>query len=163
VESPAAPKAIGPYSQAIQSGKLVFVSGSLPFDPQGKIDYSKQDVTAQTRRAIDNIALELKAANLTLDDVVSATVYVTDIDDFPAVNAVYASYFHPPFPARAFVQVAKLLRGAKVEISVIAAKKPPLPCRASHEGGGGPVHVKPNRTATLRWALWSAPRCWSGP
>ena len=123
IESPDAPKAIGPYSQAIQSGKLVFVSGSLPFDPAGKIDYSKQDVGAQTRRAIDNIALELKAANLTLDDVVSATVYVTDIDDFPAINAIYASYFHPPFPARAFVQVAKLLRGAKVEISVIAAKK----------------------------------------
>jgi len=123
IESPAAPKAIGPYSQAIQSGKLVFVSGSLPFDPDGKIDYTKQDVTAQTRRVIDNVALELKAANLTLDDVVSATVYVTDIDDFPVVNKVYASYFHPPYPARAFVQVAKLLRGAKVEISVIAAPK----------------------------------------
>jgi 2-iminobutanoate/2-iminopropanoate deaminase len=123
VESPDAPKAIGPYSQAIQSGKLVFVSGSLPFDPAGRIDYSKQDVTAQTRRVIDNIALELKAANLALDDVVSATVYVTDIDDFPAVNKVYASYFHPPYPARTFVQVAKLLRGVKVEISVIAAKK----------------------------------------
>jgi 2-iminobutanoate/2-iminopropanoate deaminase len=123
IDSPAAPKAIGPYSQAIQSGKLVFVSGSLPFDPDGKIDTSKQDVSAQTRRAIDNIALELKAANLTLDDVVSATVYVTDIDDFPAVNTVYASYFHAPYPARAFVQVARLLRGAKVEISVIAAKK----------------------------------------
>jgi len=123
IESPDAPKAIGPYSQAIQSGKLVFVSGSLPFDPEGKIDYTKQDVSAQTRRAIDNIALELKAANLSLDDVVSATVYVTDVDDFPAVNTVYASYFHPPFPARAFVQVAKLLRGAKVEISVIAAAK----------------------------------------
>ena len=123
IESPDAPKAIGPYSQAIRSGKLVFVSGSLPFDPAGKIDYSKQDVTAQTRRVIDNIALELKAANLTLDDVVSATVYVTDVDDFPAVNAVYAGYFHPPYPARAFVQVAKLLRGAKVEISVIAAVK----------------------------------------
>ena len=87
------------------------------------MDYSKQDVSAQTRRALDNIVLELKAAHLTLDDVVSATVYVTDVDDFPAVNAVYASYFHPPYPARAFVQVAKLLRGAKVEISVIAAKK----------------------------------------
>ena len=123
IESPAAPKAIGPYSQAIQSGKLVFVSGSLPFDPEGKIDYSKQDVSAQTRRVIDNIALELKAANLTLNDVVSATVYVTDIDDFPAVNQVYAFYFHAPYPARAFVQVAKLLRGAKVEISVIAARK----------------------------------------
>jgi len=122
VASPAAPKAIGPYSQAIQSGKLVFVSGSLPFDPEGKIDYSQRDVTAQTRRVIDNIALELKAARLTLDDVVSATVYVTDIEDFPAVNKVYASYFHPPYPARAFVQVAKLLRGAKVEISVIAAR-----------------------------------------
>ena len=123
IESPDAPKAIGPYSQAIQSGKLVFVSGSLPFDPAGKIDYSQQDVAAQTRRVIDNIALELKAANLTLDDVVSATVYVTDVEDFPAVNKVYASYFHPPYPARAFVQVAKLLRGAKVEISVIAAAK----------------------------------------
>jgi 2-iminobutanoate/2-iminopropanoate deaminase len=123
IESPAAPKAIGPYSQAIQSGKLVFVSGSLPFDPEDKIDYSKQDVSAQTRRVIDNIALELKAAKLTLDDVVSATVYVTDIDDFAAVNKVYASYFRPPYPVRAFVQVAKLLRGAKVEISVIAAKK----------------------------------------
>jgi len=123
IESPDAPKAIGPYSQAIQSGKLVFVSGSLPFDPAGKIDYTKQDVSAQTKRVIDNIALELKAAHLTLDDVVSATVYVTDVDDFPAVNKVYASYFHPPYPARAFVQVAKLLRGAKVEISVIAASK----------------------------------------
>lgn len=123
IESPDAPKAIGPYSQAIQSGKLVFVSGSLPFDPAGKVDYSKQDVSAQTKRALDNIVLELKPANLTLNDVVSATVYVTDIDDFPAVNAVYASYFHAPYPARAFVQVAKLLRGAKVEISVIAAQK----------------------------------------
>src|SRR3978361_1421668 len=106
VESPAAPKAIGPYSQAIQSGKLVFVSGSLPFDPEGKIDYTKQDVSAQTRRVIDNIALELKAANLTLDDVVSATVYVTDVDDFPAVNTVYASYFHPPYPSRVVLPVA---------------------------------------------------------
>ena len=123
VESSAAPKAIGPYSQAIQSGKLVFVSGSLPFDPDGKIDYSQQDVTAQTKRVLDNIVLELAAAKLAPDDVVSATVYVTDVDDFPAVNKVYASYFHPPYPARAFVQVAKLLRGAKVEISVIAAKK----------------------------------------
>jgi len=123
IESPDAPKAIGPYSQAIASGKLVFVSGSLPFDPAGKIDYSQRDVSAQTRRVLDNIVLELKAANLTLDDVVSATVYVTDIDDFPAVNTVYAGYFHPPYPARAFVQVARLLRGAKVEISVIAAKK----------------------------------------
>ena len=123
VESTDAPKAIGPYSQAIASGKLVFVSGSLPFDPAGKVDYSQQDVCAQTRRALDNIVLELKAAKLTLDDVVSATVYVTDIDDFPHVNTVYSSYFHPPYPARAFVQVAKLLRGAKVEISVIAARK----------------------------------------
>ena len=123
IESPDAPQAIGPYSQAIASGRLVFVSGSLPFDPAGKIDYSKQDVSAQTHRALDNIMLELNAANLTLDDVVSATVYVTNIDDFPAVNTAYASYFHPPYPARAFIQVAKLLRGAKVEISVIAARR----------------------------------------
>ena len=123
VSSPDAPKAIGPYSQAIKSGKLVFVSGSLPFDPKGETDYTKQDVSAQAHRVIDNIALELKAAGLGLDDVVSATVYVTDADDFAAINAVYAGYFHPPYPARTFVQVAKLLRGAKVEITVVAAGK----------------------------------------
>jgi 2-iminobutanoate/2-iminopropanoate deaminase len=123
VESPDAPKAIGPYSQAIKSGSLIFVSGSLPFDPAGKIDYSTLDVATQTRRVIDNIALTLSAAKLTLDDVVSATVYVTDVNDFAAVNAVYASYFKPPYPARTFVQVAKLLRGVKVEITVIAASK----------------------------------------
>lgn len=123
IQSDAAPQAIGPYSQAIRSGGLVFVSGSLPFDPQNRIDYTQQDVTAQTQRVLDNIALELAAAHLTLEDVVSATVYVTDVNDFAAVNAVYASYFHAPYPARAFVQVAKLLRGAKVEISVIAAAK----------------------------------------
>ena len=124
VESPDAPKAIGPYSQAIKSGNLIFVSGSLPFDPAGKIDYSTLDVATQTRRVIDNIALTLSAAKLTLDDVVSATVYVTDVNDFAAVNAVYASYFKPPYPARTFVQVAKLLRGVKVEITVIVAAKP---------------------------------------
>ena len=123
VQSPDAPKAIGPYSQAIKSGNLVFVSGSLPFDPKGEIDYSKLDITTQTKRAIDNIALTLSAAGLTLQDVVSATVYVTDVNDFPAVNAVYASYFKPPYPARTFVEVSKLLRNVKVEITVIAAAK----------------------------------------
>jgi 2-iminobutanoate/2-iminopropanoate deaminase len=123
IEAPDAPKAIGPYSQAVRTGKLVFVSGSLPFDPAGKTDFSKEDVGAQTHRAIDNITLELKAAGLSLDDVVSATVYVTDADDFAAINTVYASYFHPPYPARTFVQVAKLLRGMKVEITVTAAGK----------------------------------------
>jgi len=121
IQTDAGPKAIGPYSQAIRSGNLVFVSGQLPFDPEGKIDYSKQDVSAQARRCLDNAAVILKAANLTLADAVAVTVYVTDIDDFQAVNAVYASYFKAPYPARAFVQVAKLLRGAKVEISVTAA------------------------------------------
>ena len=120
VQSPDAPKAIGPYSQAIKSGNLVFVSGSLPFDPKGEIDYSKLDVTTQTKRVIDNIALALSAGGMTLQDVVSATVYVTDINDFAAVNAVYASYFKPPYPARTFVEVSNLLRGVKVEITVIA-------------------------------------------
>ncbi len=123
VQSPDAPKAIGPYSQAIKSGNLVFVSGSLPFDPAGRTDYSLLDVTTQTKRVIDNIALTLSAAELTLDDVVSATVYVTDVNDFAAVNAVYASYFKPPYPARTFVEVSKLLRNVKVEITVIAATK----------------------------------------
>ena len=123
VQSTDAPKAIGPYSQAIKIGNLLFLSGSLPFDPAGKTDYSKLDVTTQTRRVIDNIALTLSAAGLTLDDVVSATVYVTDVNDFAAVNAVYASYFKPPYPARTFVEVSNLLRGVKVEITVIATTK----------------------------------------
>lgn len=123
VQSPDAPKAIGPYSQAIKTGNLLFLSGSLPFDPAGKTDFSKHDVTTQTRRVIDNIALTLSAAGLTLDDVVSATVYVTDVNDFAAVNAVYASYFKPPYPARTFVEVSNLLRGVKVEITVIATTK----------------------------------------
>jgi 2-iminobutanoate/2-iminopropanoate deaminase len=123
VQSPDAPKAIGPYSQAIKSGNLVFVSGSLPFDPKGETDYSKLDVTTQTKRVIDNIALTLSAGGMTLQDVVSATVYVTDINDFAAVNAVYASYFKPPYPARTFVEVSNLLRNVKVEITVIAAAK----------------------------------------
>lgn len=123
IESADAPKAIGPYSQAIKSGNLVFVSGSLPFDPAGKIEYSTLDVATQTKRVIDNIALTLSAAKLTLDDVVSATVYVTDVNDFAAVNAVYASYFKAPYPARTFVEVSKLLRNVKVEITVIAAAK----------------------------------------
>jgi 2-iminobutanoate/2-iminopropanoate deaminase len=123
VQSPDAPKAIGPYSQAIKSGNLVFLSGSLPFDPAGKTDYSLLDVTTQTKRVIDNIALTLSASGLTLDDVVSATVYVTDVNDFAAVNAVYASYFKAPYPARTFVEVSKLLRNVKVEITVIAATK----------------------------------------
>jgi 2-iminobutanoate/2-iminopropanoate deaminase len=122
IQTDAGPKAIGPYSQAIRSGNLVFVSGQLPFDPAGKIDYSQQDVSAQTRRCLDNVTAILAAANLTLADAVSVTVYVTDVDDFAAVNAVYASYFKPPYPARAFVQVARLLRNAKVEIAVTAAR-----------------------------------------
>jgi 2-iminobutanoate/2-iminopropanoate deaminase len=121
IETAEGPKAIGPYSQAVRSGNLVFVSGQLPFDPAGKIDYSKLDVTAQTKRCLDNVAVILKAAGLTLNDAVSVTVYVTDIEDFAAVNAVYASYFQAPYPARAFVQVAKLLRNVKVEIAVTAA------------------------------------------
>ncbi len=123
IDAPEAPKAIGPYSQAVKSGNLVFVSGQLPFDPAGKIDYSKLDVTTQTKRCLDNAAVILKAAGLTLNDAVSVTVYVTDIDDFAAVNAVYASYFKAPYPARAFVQVAKLLRGVKVEIAVTATAR----------------------------------------
>ncbi|MDB5733477.1 MAG: endoribonuclease [Alphaproteobacteria bacterium] len=123
IQTDAGPKAIGPYSQAIKAGGLVFVSGQLPFDPEGKIDYSKQDVTAQTKRCLDNVVAILAAAHLTLDDAVSVTVYVTDVADFAAVNTVYAGYFKPPYPARAFVQVAKLLRDAKVEIAVTAAAR----------------------------------------
>ena len=120
ISTPAAPAAIGPYSQAIKAGNLLFLSGQIPLDPatgtlvDGGID-------AQTRQVFQNIAAILQAAGTSFDAIVSATVYVLDLDDFGKVNEIYATYFSPPAPARATVQVARLPRDARVEIQVIAA------------------------------------------
>lgn len=115
-----APAAIGPYSQAIKSGNLLFLSGQIPLDPAtgALVDGGIEE---QTRQVFTNIGAILDAAGLSFDAVVSATVYVMDMNDFAKVNAIYAMYFSSPAPARATVQVARLPKDALVEIQVVAA------------------------------------------
>lgn len=120
ISSPDAPKAIGPYSQAIHVGQLLFASGQIPTDPAtGAI--VDGDVAAQTRRVFDNLGAVLKAANLSFADVVKTTVFLADMNDFAAMNEVYGKYFSEPYPARATVQVARLPKDARVEIDLIAS------------------------------------------
>ena len=115
-----APKAIGPYSHAIRAGELLFVSGQVPIDPAtgNLID---GDITAQTRRVMDNLAAVLKAGGLSLQHVVRTTIFLADMSDFAAVNTVYGSFFSEPYPARATVQVSRLPKDARVEIDAIAS------------------------------------------
>ena len=120
VSSPDAPKAIGPYSQAVRAGQLLFVSGQVPLDPAtGQI--VDGDIAAQTRRVFDNLGAVLNAGGRSFGDVVRTTVFLADMNDFAAVNEVYGRYFSEPYPARATVQVARLPKDARVEIDVIAS------------------------------------------
>ncbi|ACX51284.1 endoribonuclease L-PSP [Ammonifex degensii KC4] len=119
IVAPNAPSAIGPYSQAVRVGSLVFVSGQVPLDPStGQL--VEGDIGTQTERAIQNIEAILEAAGLGLKNVVKTTVFLTDINEFPVVNEVYARYFGDSLPARSAVQVAGLPKGARVEIEAIA-------------------------------------------
>lgn len=116
-----APAAIGPYSQAIEAGNLLFISGQVPLIPgAGKL--AEGGITEQTHQVLKNIGAVLKGAGLTYDHVVKTTCYLTDMDDFKAMNAVYATYFTVNPPARAAVQVCRLPLGAMVEIEVIAMR-----------------------------------------
>jgi len=119
VSSPNAPKAIGPYSQAVRAGQLLFASGQIPTDPATGVIVDG-DVADQTRRVFDNLGAVLKAANLSFADVVRTTVFLADMNDFAAMNEVYGKYFSEPYPARATVQVARLPKDARVEIDLIA-------------------------------------------
>jgi 2-iminobutanoate/2-iminopropanoate deaminase len=114
-----APAAIGPYSQAIRSGDLLFTSGQIPLDPKTGV-IVEGDVTAQTRRVMENLAAVLAAAGAGFEHVVKTTIFVLDLGDFAAVNAVYAEHFTAAPPARSTVQVARLPRDARVEIEMIA-------------------------------------------
>jgi 2-iminobutanoate/2-iminopropanoate deaminase len=114
-----APAAIGPYSQAIRAGGFVFVSGQLPADPESGLIVDS-DVGKQTRRSIANIEAILKAAGLCLEDVVKTSVFLKDMGDFAAMNAVYSEFFTANPPARAAVEVSRLPKDAKVEIEAIA-------------------------------------------
>ena len=120
ISSPDAPEAIGPYSQAIKSGKTVYLSGQIAIDPKTKQLMADASIEDQTRLALENLKAVLAADGLTMDSIVSATVFLTDLTDFAKMNEVYALYFKKSPPARATVEVAHLPRSAKVEISAIA-------------------------------------------
>lgn len=121
IETGLAPAAIGPYSQAIEAGNTVYVSGQIPIDPATGA-FAGEDIRTQTRQSLTNIKAILEEAGLTMDSVCKTTVLLTDIGEFSAMNEVYAGFFRKPYPARAAFQVAALPKGAKVEIEAIAVR-----------------------------------------
>ena len=121
IYTPNAPAAIGPYSQAVQAGNMLFVSGQIPIDPATG-SFAGEDITTQTRQSLTNVKNILEAAGYTLADVVKTTVLLADIADFAAMNAVYSEFFTGNCPARAAFAVKDLPKGAKVEIEAIAVK-----------------------------------------
>lgn len=114
-----APGAIGPYSQAVKTGNLVFCSGQIPIDPATG-EFVSNNVAEQTEQVLKNLSAVLEAAGANLDKVVKTTVFLADMNDFTAMNEVYARYFAENKPARATVQAARLPRDARVEIECIA-------------------------------------------
>jgi len=118
-----APKAIGPYSQAVIEGNLLFASGQIPLDP-GTGELVSGSIERSAERILDNLEAVLREAGLTFQDVVKTTVFLTKTDDFPAMNAVYAKRFGDHRPARSTVTVAALPKGAPLEIDLIARIKP---------------------------------------
>ena len=114
-----APAAIGPYSQGVLAGGFLYVSGQLPTDPATDA-FAGDDITAQTRQALENLKAVVCAAGMTMSHVVKITVYMKDMEDFSAMNAVYAEYFAADCPARAAVEVARLPKDALVEIEAVA-------------------------------------------
>lgn len=121
IHTPNAPAAIGPYSQAIQAGNMLFISGQIPIDPATG-EFAGSDITAQTRQSLTNIKAILTQAGYSFADVVKTTVLLADMGDFAAMNAVYAEFFTQPYPARAAFAVKTLPKGALVEIEAIACK-----------------------------------------
>ncbi len=117
-----APAAIGPYSQGVTANGFIFLSGQIPLDPQSG-QLVEGDIRAQTERVLANLQAVLQAAGSSLAAVVKTTVYLADLDDFAAMNEVYGRFFPDQPPARATVQVARLPKGARVEIDLIAAQE----------------------------------------
>lgn len=116
-----APAAIGPYSQAIRTGNMLFVSGQLPINPLTGA-FPSEDIEEQTRQSLENIRAILTESGFDFSDIVKTTVLLADISDFQAMNEVYATFFSAPYPARAAFEVGNLPKNAKVEIEVIAVK-----------------------------------------
>lgn len=121
IETPGAPKAIGPYSQGIAADGWVFTAGQLGLDPKTG-ELVAGGASAEAEQALRNLAAVLEAAGSSLADVVKTTVFLADLGDYPTVNEVYARHFSTPYPARSAVQVAKLPKSARVEIDVIARR-----------------------------------------
>lgn len=120
ISTPDAPAAIGTYSQAVRTGDLVFLSGQIPLDP-ATMEVVEGGIEAEVRRVFDNLQAVCKAAGGSLADLVKLNVFLTDMGDFPVVNAVMQDYFEAPFPARAAVGVAALPRGVAVEMEAVMA------------------------------------------
>ena len=120
ISTPKAPAAIGPYSQAIKVGTLVYTSGQIPIDPATG-SFVEGGIKEQTRQSLLNVKAILEAAGLTMGNVVKTTVFMADMNDFADMNAVYAEFFAEPYPARSAVAVKSLPKGALVEIEVVAA------------------------------------------
>lgn len=119
IETERAPRAIGPYSQAVRAGTMIFASGQIPIDP-ATAEFVPGGITEQTEQVLRNISAVFEAAGASLNQVVKTTVFLADMDDFAAMNEVYARFFGQNRPARATVQAARLPRDAKVEIEAIA-------------------------------------------
>lgn len=119
VRTDKAPKAIGPYSQAVRMGNLLFCSGQIPLDPATG-DLVTGDIAAQTRQVFANLGAVLAEAGATFEQVARSTVYLADMRDFPAMNEVYATFFTTPAPARSTIQAAGLPKNARIEIDIIA-------------------------------------------
>ena len=118
INTPDAPQAIGPYSQAVTAGNTVYLSGQIPLEPKS-MELISDNIDAQIKQVFDNLTAVAAAGGGTLSDIVKLTVFLTDLDYFPRVNDIMAQYFAPPYPARAAVGVAQLPKGALVEMDAI--------------------------------------------
>lgn len=114
-----APAAIGPYSQAIDLGEMIFTSGQIPVAPDGSVS---SDISEQTRQALLNLKAVVEAGGSNFDKVIKTTVFITDMAQFGDINAIYSEFFKEPYPARSCVQVAALPKGVSIEIEAIALK-----------------------------------------
>lgn len=119
IQTDKAPKALGPYSQAIQAGNLLFLSGQIPIDPATG-ELVKGDIADKTRRVMENIKAVLESQGLSMEDVVKSTVFLKNINDFGRFNETYATYFRSAPPARSTVEVSRMARDADIEIEMIA-------------------------------------------
>jgi 2-iminobutanoate/2-iminopropanoate deaminase len=117
-----APKAIGPYSQAVKANGFIFVSGQIPTDPATS-EIVTGDIVEQTRQVLINISSILEAAGAALEDVVKTTVYLKDLEDFGDMNRIYGEFFTATFPARATIEVSNLPKGVDIEIDAVAVAK----------------------------------------